>query len=98
MLGLPGEQGLEPIFDGMLIPFILQFLGNSRPLLAIQPDKLDQDVIFLLQPVLLQLRWVQMVQPSLPTLFRCAEILPLGLDEKSLPEIAPLESEIIPSD
>lgn len=98
MLGLPGQQRLEPILDRVLIPFILQFLRDGRPLLPVQPDKLDQEEILLLQPVLLHLRGIQVVQPPLPALLRRPEEPPLGLDEERLPEVAPLQPEVVPAD
>ena len=80
----------------MLIPLVIQLLGNGRPLLAMFLHILDQNLILLFEPVLLHLGGIEVVEPPFPALLRRPEVLPVRLDEEILAQIAPLQPIIVP--
>jgi hypothetical protein len=79
--GLFGEEGLESIFDWMLIPFIAQFFGNSGPFLAVELNILNQDKVLLILPILLEFGRIEMIEPPFPALLGSPKVLSFGLDE-----------------
>jgi hypothetical protein len=82
----------------VFISFILQFLRNGGPLLPIQPYKLYQREVLLLQPVLLQLGRIEVVEPPLPTLLGRPEETAIGLNKQGLAQVTPLQPVVVPLD
>ena len=68
----------------MLSPRIRQFLHGQGPLLPPPLDTVQQNQILTRSPLTMNLRWIQMVHPLLPTLLRIPKKL-LPRPQKQLP-------------
>ncbi len=76
-LVLLGDEGLEPVLDGVLVSPVFEYFGYLCPLLALGVHVADQDVVLLEFPLLLGLVGVQVVQPPLSALLGRPVELPL---------------------
>lgn len=74
----------------MLVPPIFEQFGYLSPFLSLAADVAYQDVVLLQLPLLLRLRGVQVVEPSLPALFGRPEISPFRLNVQFLGQLTPL--------
>jgi hypothetical protein len=65
-----GDEGVIPVFDHMLRSLVVEDVPHFRPFLSVLSDELDDFSILLLSPVSLDLTFIQVILPSLTTVFR----------------------------
>jgi hypothetical protein len=89
------EQRIESIFNHVLCSGMIEYLHDFGPFFTMVSDVQKDFVVFFVGPFTFVFVGIEMVEPSLPAMFRGLENEAIRVKEESFGDLVPLSNALV---